>query len=327
MLGLDRVTRGYPMRFCSTEEVPTPQRVAYWSALASDAITPMSVDVGRSPRGFTGRLWTHKIGTIELIRAFSTSVVLRRTSAEIARVRHRGFLVTMSEDTRFTVRGKGYEAELKPNDLIVADLTEPQLTIHSGCTALNVLVPESDFRRHLPDADDLNGLVVRGDRGAGSIAAAMIRALAPNKEQRLNECAAQHMATALLHAIASAYAETHGALIPPEMVSGSRRDQIIQFVDAHLTDTDLSVGTVAAKFGVSDRYVRMLFAECGEPLSEYIRRRRFEECARLLRDPLRWSRSISEVALSCGFNSLASFDRAFKARFGMTPREYRTKTQ
>ena len=323
MLERNRETRGYAMRFCSTEEVPTRQRVAYWSALASDAITPMSVDAGRSPAVFTGRLWSHKVGRLAFIRAYSTSVVLRRTPADIARMTQRGFLVTMSEDTRFAVRGKGYEAELKPSDLIVYDLTQPGMTVHSGCTALNVLVPESDFRRYLPGADDLNGLIIRGDRGAGLIAATMIRALATNKEQQLNDCAADHVATAFLHAMAAACAETQGLQLPLEVACGSRRQQITQFVEAHLNDADLSVARVAATFGVSDRYVRMLFEGCREPLSVYIRRRRFEECGRQLRDPRRPSRSISDIALSCGFNSLASFDRAFRAQFGMTPREYR----
>lgn len=317
-------TRGCVMRFFSTEEVPTGQRLAYWSALASEAIAPMSVDVGRSSTAIQGRLWAHKIGAIDIVRACSTSVVLRRTPTEIARMKERCFLVTISEDARFLVRGKGYEAELRPNDFILYDLTQPGLTIHSGCTALNVLIPEGLLRRHLPSVDDLNGTIVRCDRGAGLIVATMIRALAPNKEP-LNGCAADHVCTALLHAIAAACAEAHDIPISPETASGSRRDQIVHFVEGHLYDADLSIVMVAAAFGVSDRYVRMLFERGEEPLSAYIRRRRFEECARQLRDPLQRSRTISEIALSCGFNSLASFDRAFKAHFDMTPREYRTR--
>jgi AraC-like DNA-binding protein len=32
---------------------------------------------------------------------------------------------------------------------------------------------------------------------------------------------------------------------------------------------------------------------------------------------------VLSVALECGFNDLAFFNRTFKARVGMTPREYR----
>lgn len=237
----------------------------------------------------------------------------------------RRFLVTTSEDAPFYVSGKGYEAQIKPNDLIVYDLTQPSLTIHSGCTALNVLIPEADLRRHLPARDHPNGLIIRADRGSGLIAATMIRALAPNKERHLTGNAGDHMAMALLHAIAAACAETRGVRLSPEAAQGSRRQQITRFVEAHLGDADLSVAMVAAAFRVSDRYVRLLFEDGDEPLSAYIRRRRFEECARQLRDPMRRTRTISDIALSYGFNSLASFDRAFKAYFAMTPREYRAK--
>jgi AraC-like DNA-binding protein len=311
------------MRFYSTDSVGEKQRTAYWSSLASEAITPMKADAGRSSRAFFGRMWAHNVGRIAFVRAFSTSVVLRRTPADIARMQERRFLITMSEDARFVERGNGYEAELRPNDLLFSDLTEPNITLHSGCTALTVLIPEADFKRHLPGADDLNGLIVRGDRGAGRIAASMIRALAPNNEQHFNDHAAEHVATALLHAIAAAYAETYGERIQADAATGSRRLQMVQFVEEHLDEAELNVARVATAFGVTDRYVRMLFEGSQEPLSAYIRRRRFEECARQLCDPLLRSRTISEIALSCGFNSLASFDRAFKAYFDMTPREYR----
>jgi AraC family transcriptional activator of tynA and feaB len=33
--------------------------------------------------------------------------------------------------------------------------------------------------------------------------------------------------------------------------------------------------------------------------------------------------NISEIAYAWGFNDLSHFNRAFRARFGMTPREWR----
>ena len=36
-------------------------------------------------------------------------------------------------------------------------------------------------------------------------------------------------------------------------------------------------------------------------------------------------RKINEIAISCGYNDLPTFTRAFKRQFGVTPSEYRKK--
>jgi AraC-like DNA-binding protein len=76
-------------------------------------------------------------------------------------------------------------------------------------------------------------------------------------------------------------------------------------------------------FGVSPRYVRMIFAARQENVSAYILRRRLEECAQQLTSVLWSGHTIAETASSWGFTSMAHFTRAFKDRFGVTPRQYR----
>jgi AraC family transcriptional activator of tynA and feaB len=313
------------MRFYSTLDVARAQRAEYWAALASETIVPVSVEVDR-PGHFEGRLWAFKIAGIDVTRAYSSAVVLRRTAADVARTQERAFVVTLAEDSPFCVRVKGRERIVGPNDLIIGSVTEPSATAHNGCTALTLRVPEADFKRHLPTADDLTGFVVPGDHGAGLMAAMMIRSLAAKGAGSIDPRSAEHVAEALLHMIAAAYAATHGARAIFDDTAKSRRYDILRFVEAHLGDAELCVGDVAAVFGVSDRYVRMLFEESDEPLSAYIHRRRLEECARELRDPLLRRRTVSEIAFTWGFNSLGSFDRVFKARFDMTPGQYRKLT-
>ncbi len=50
---------------------------------------------------------------------------------------------------------------------------------------------------------------------------------------------------------------------------------------------------------------------------------RLQEAADALRDPQKRHLPILTIALEVGFNSLAPFNRAFKARYGQTPSEYR----
>ena len=54
---------------------------------------------------------------------------------------------------------------------------------------------------------------------------------------------------------------------------------------------------------------------------------RLEVCALALRDPRQRASNISEIAYRWGFNDLSYFNKAFRARFDMTPGEWRSELQ
>ncbi|WP_368856961.1 helix-turn-helix domain-containing protein [Microbispora triticiradicis] len=54
-----------------------------------------------------------------------------------------------------------------------------------------------------------------------------------------------------------------------------------------------------------------------------IRRRRLEQCHRDLADPRQRSRRIQAIATRWGFTDAATFSRAFRAAYGMSPRDHR----
>jgi AraC-like DNA-binding protein len=85
----------------------------------------------------------------------------------------------------------------------------------------------------------------------------------------------------------------------------------------------LTAESVAHGVHLSPRYLRAIFADSGERVSDYIRRRRVEECARKIRDPAWASHSLMKIAFSSGFNSAAHFSRCFRDRYQVSPREYR----
>ena len=70
-------------------------------------------------------------------------------------------------------------------------------------------------------------------------------------------------------------------------------------------------------------YGRKLFAAAGQNFSTYLRTRRLERCRLDLTSPMFASLSISEICFRWGFNGSAHFSRAFKDRYGVSPRDYR----
>ena len=85
----------------------------------------------------------------------------------------------------------------------------------------------------------------------------------------------------------------------------------------------MTAGHVAVAIGVSERYLRDLFAREGMSLGRYIWTSRLERCRAALSDPSQAHRAISEIAFAWGFNDMSHFSHYFRERVGVSPREYR----
>jgi AraC-like DNA-binding protein len=76
---------------------------------------------------------------------------------------------------------------------------------------------------------------------------------------------------------------------------------------------------------MTPRYLHHLFSTESETVARYILRRRLEECSRALALSAQGSRTVTAIAFDYGFNSPTHFGRVFRARYGITPREYRQR--
>jgi AraC-like DNA-binding protein len=106
-------------------------------------------------------------------------------------------------------------------------------------------------------------------------------------------------------------------------IAWQRRKDVIEYIEAHLRDPELSPASISAGLRVSPRYLRTIFASGGEKMGAYILRRRLEECARQMGSAAWNAHTLTEIAFSWGFNSAAHFTRTFNEKYGMAPREYR----
>lgn len=96
--------------------------------------------------------------------------------------------------------------------------------------------------------------------------------------------------------------------------------QVKTFLDAHLGDPSLTLGAVARANAISLRYLHLLFHSSGDTARGYLRRRRLERAQHLL---LGTDITVSEVAARSGFDSPSAFSRAYRARYGIAPRDAR----
>ncbi|MDQ2771721.1 MAG: substrate-binding domain-containing protein [Bacteroidota bacterium] len=94
-------------------------------------------------------------------------------------------------------------------------------------------------------------------------------------------------------------------------------------VQAHLSDTNLGVEDVARFLGLTRMQLyRKVKAVLGTGVTEFIQGQRLDKAGELLLDE---SRSITDVAYELGFSTPSYFSSSFRARYQLSPSEYRAR--
>ena len=103
----------------------------------------------------------------------------------------------------------------------------------------------------------------------------------------------------------------------------ARRLAVAEYIERNLTEPDLDVQSIAAALGCSTRALHKLFKGDVRTIARQIWEQRLERSRSRLVDPALREQSITDIAHYCGFCDSQHFSRAFKRRFGTTPRECR----
>jgi len=102
-----------------------------------------------------------------------------------------------------------------------------------------------------------------------------------------------------------------------------RRLEVMEHIERNLTDPGMNVQTIARALGCSTRTLHKLFEGEANSVSRIIWERRLERSRSQLVDPAFRGQSITEIAHYWGFSDSQHFSRAFRSRFGTSPRECR----
>lgn len=85
----------------------------------------------------------------------------------------------------------------------------------------------------------------------------------------------------------------------------------------------LKVDMLAARLSIPEKGLSNLLNQyAGKNFNDFVNEFRVEEAKKRLTDPRYRNFTIAAIALECGFNSLATFQRVFKQTTGITPSQY-----
>jgi AraC-like DNA-binding protein len=101
-----------------------------------------------------------------------------------------------------------------------------------------------------------------------------------------------------------------------------RMMSVTDYIKNNLTADDLSQGAMAEMAGISKDYFSRIFKNVtGLNYSKWLNMIRLEKASELLAED---GRTLTEIAMLSGFQSIPSFNRVFREEKGMAPGEYRS---
>ncbi|MGF7148084.1 acetamidase/formamidase/AraC-like DNA-binding protein [Sphingomonas zeicaulis] len=235
------------------------------------------------------------------------------------------FWLAMVLDGSATMRDGEQALELSDGEMVcgrgdsVANLAFP-----GENRTLVVRVPQSVLSMRLKTPISGPPRKIATDGGAARVFSGMLRSLADTIPEITTDQARpvelafpEFLVTALLdNAPAKALGGAAG-------MRAALLERIFQTIEIRLSDPNLNYQQVAAEHGISPRYLQKLFESIDDSFGHYVKVRRLERCRLDLRSPLHVQKSISDILFQWGFNDSASFSRAFREQYGVSPREYR----
>lgn len=259
------------------------------------------------------------LGNSVMVRCWSVAQTFVRTNEEIRRSGYDHFNVMLDIRGQVTADYDGRAVDSRPGNVRFMDTSRELRTTLTAFEMINFVVPRSRMPERLL-GPDLHGLTLDADLGVTRMLTRHILGLYEDAET-LTPAETSAALDATFSLIAGALGEMP-ELSPDQALAVHRtvRGAAKAFIDANLARGPVKPEEIAAAVNVSRSVLYRAFDSYGG-VAAYVMTRRLDRCFEALVKRRGRTPAISEIAYAHGFNSDAHFSRAFRARFGMSPRE------
>ncbi len=282
------------------------------------------VEADREVRGedFHAEIDAHMFGSIMLARTESRGQQWTRSPSIMARDGMDHYMIQLYERGQMLWSTPYGDFDFPENGLVVFDLAQEVTTRTDDFANISLVVPRDMLQGTLKSADDQHLRVLRAEEP-------MVKLLRDHMTS-LKQLAARmtaRQAAEIAPATAGLAAACLNAALGenPDQQAGvamARLTVIRRFIEANLSAPELSAEWIALRAGVSRSKLYALFEGYGG-VAAYVRERRLRRALLALTDSSARHRPIYDIALASGYDNDTSFARAFRARYGVTPRDIR----
>lgn len=307
-----------------TQAVPAPERTGLWTDWLGRLFQGLKSDQ-YGDHDFDGRARTLRAGEVVLTRLEATRHRVTRCPAT-ARATPVPYLKIVAPWSGCAgVEQKGRETWVTPGQWSIYDTTDSYAVANpERVEHLIVMLPKPLLAERGLSPLQIDSLMARRLGGSGGISTLALQTMrnAFTELPSMPEAAARGVGDAIAQLVHLSLLDLAGQATA-QTQREALRARIKQHVAQHLADPDLSVDGIARALHCSRRQLYNAFSEEPDGVAGYILAQRLAACRRLLADRAHAHRSLTDIALGLGFQSMAHFSRVFRAHGGMAPSDFR----
>ncbi|WP_279478748.1 helix-turn-helix domain-containing protein [Aureimonas sp. SK2] len=310
----------------STADVAPGLKHAFWQETVARTYFPLDLRF-RGGREFDGALDVWSLGDVSISRNHCDGLLYRRQERHLASEREESYLITVPDIAEIRFLQDNRDVTCRPGQFLIERSHLPYEFSHRERAALWVMkVPNALLRSRIARPERLATLQFDARHGIGALFVDMLRMTAPRLDE-MDAPARRLMGTHLVDLLAMAVEADQRVLTgQSSSVRNAHLHRAEHVIRTRLREPELSPRRVAESCGISLRYLHQLFEAEGTTVCAHIRTQRLLMCDTLLQDPAN-RRAIAEIAYEWGFVDQAQFSRAYRARFGRSPSETRSRAR
>jgi len=311
----------------STDDLRPHERFDYWCEVRARNLFGVTISLAQDERQhFRGRFTALPVGGATLSQMQATPYSVSRGTDDISRASSDSLCIyQQTGGASWFNTQNGSEFVVRPGDLAISHTDVPYLTRPATAHGFDLRVlkiPLAGRDMRARSTLHLAPSPMRNDPRLSMVISASFAALAAEAAKNPEadcEVAVGHLAQLALLARGSVAASS----------TSSRAALRFGFLQAardilarDLHRPGLSPANVAEALGISVRQLHILFEPTGESFSRTLVAMRLAEACQLLRSAP--ALTVTDIAHACGFDSLATFYRVFRAAHGATPGDVKT---
>jgi len=257
-------------------------------------------------------------------RIATNSSHIHRNVKDIKRDGHDFFYLVHQVSGSAVMDHCGMQSVLAPGDLVLLDSARPSDFYFSGLSEqISLLIPRHKLEDGRQEARLLLNQKIAASTRIAAVAGFITQQFFDREEPGQDLDAVMQALLSVIRPSLSRQpkdtAQTYHENVQRAVFEKARR-----CIDDRLADFELTPDMIASELGTSKRTLHRLFAQHGLSIGKYILERRLDRCAAAFEREADMQK-ISAVAFAWGFNDVSHFSRAFKARFGVSPKGFRSQ--
>lgn len=311
------------METWTTGALAEKDQFSYWREVLCEAYIALNPTRPSPTGGFIGSVAARPLSSVNVTTIASCRQKIYRGRSEISRMPREVYFLNLQVRGQCCMQQGGRAALLDPGEFALVDSTEPYLNDYCSddWEQHSFRIPRHLLRPLLKNPDHATATKIGANGGIEAVTVEYLMSIARNVDTLAPTGTA--LTSSMVELVALAVG---GNAQVREQGRGSARQALhgllLKHIELNIADPDLSPGSVAAHFGITPRYLHKVLEESGRSFGRLVLEGRLERCASRLtsgRD------SVTEVAMSMGFNDLSHFSRTFRQKYGVSPREYRNE--